>query len=432
MSTIALGENSPQFEPIVSWYRERPTQVAFVASLVLHALLIALIPGFRSVPLDTPAALTVQIVAEEIPAEEIPAVQPVPEPRPVVREAEPLPQPAPPPELVAPAPQPRVIEQAPVQPRPVVVEPQPVPVLRQPEAASVEPVARAELAPTMRREVPQVQPIITRRPELAPAQPTVPLIETRPVTDVEVPVQQTPDIFRQVRKITRATPPVQVQPRTDVPPPVVQAPQVERVAPSAVEAPVLAAPGVRTPSAPAVKASPSRPTQVAPPPVTAPVRPTSPTAAPTSPAPVARVVKESPSRPVQAAAPQSVAPVQPTAPKVAPAPAPVVAAPIPPAPVLEAIAPSVLEAYRQAISQEIMRHMLYPRVAVMRKWQGKTVVEMQLAADGSVTRMIIVESSGREVLDEAALKMVKKSLPLPKPPPGVRAVKVPVVFRLQG
>jgi hypothetical protein len=49
MSTIALNEistseSSTQFEPIASWYRERPTQVAFVVSLVLHALLIALIP----------------------------------------------------------------------------------------------------------------------------------------------------------------------------------------------------------------------------------------------------------------------------------------------------------------------------------------------------------------------------------------------------
>lgn len=79
-----------------------------------------------------------------------------------------------------------------------------------------------------------------------------------------------------------------------------------------------------------------------------------------------------------------------------------------------------------------MEHMRYPRIAVMRKWQGKTVVEMQLSADGSVTQMIIFESSGKDVLDKAALEMVKRSLPLPKPPRGVRTVKVPVVFRLQG
>ncbi len=441
MSTIALreistseirtSENTPselgsQFEPIARWYRARPTQVAFVASLVLHALLIALIPGFRSVPLDTPEVLTVQIITEDRAA-----VEPVLEPQPVVRDDQPLPQPVPTPDLLQPAPLPRVIEQPLVQPRPVV-EPQPLPALRQPEVSAVAPVARAELAPTARRELPQVRPIITRRPELAPAQPSVPLIETPPLTDIEAPVQQSPEIVRPPRNITQAPPPAQVELRTDVPPPVVQAPQVAPVAPSVVQAPPPATPVARAPSAPPVKALPPRPTQVAPPLVAAPIQPTSPTAELTKPAPVAPVVKEAPSRPVQATAPQAIAPVQPMPPSVAPMPAPVVASPIPPAPVLEAVAPSVLEAYRQSVSQEIMRHMLYPRIAVLRKWQGKTVVEMQLSDDGSVMGMMIVESSGKKVLDEAALKMVKQSLPLPKPPRGVRTVKVPVVFRLQG
>lgn len=426
------GEASTQFEPIARWYRERPTQVAFVASLVLHALLIALVPGFRSVPLDTPPVLTVQIVTEEIaavevPAERIPAVEPIPEPQPVVREPEPLPQPAP--DLSKPVPRPRVIEQPLVRPVPIA-EPQPMPVLRQPEVPAVEPVARAEIAPTVRREIPQVRPVITRRPELAPAQPSVPNIETPPVADIEQPVRQMPDISRQPRQITQAMPPVRVQPLTDVPPPVVQAPQVAPVAPSVIEAPALATPIARAPSAPAVKASAPRPTQNVPPSVSVPARPASPSSVLTSPAPVAPVVRAAPSRPAQAAAPQVPSPAQPAPAAVAPA--PLVAAPIPPAPVLEAVAPSVIEAYRQAISQEIMRHMSYPRIAVMRKWQGKAVVEMQLSADGSVTQMVVVESSGKKVLDEAALKMVKQSLPLPKPPRGVRTVKVPVVFRLQG
>jgi TonB family protein len=64
--------------------------------------------------------------------------------------------------------------------------------------------------------------------------------------------------------------------------------------------------------------------------------------------------------------------------------------------------------------------------------EGKTVVEMQLSANGDVTRLSVAESSGKDVLDEAAVAMVKRALPLPKPPPGVRSVRVPVVFRLQG
>jgi protein TonB len=99
---------------------------------------------------------------------------------------------------------------------------------------------------------------------------------------------------------------------------------------------------------------------------------------------------------------------------------------------VETVEPSVLEAYRQEVSREVMRHMSYPRIAIRRKWQGKAVVEMKLSDDGAVTQLVVVESSGKDVLDDAAVSMVRKSLPLPKPPRGVRSVKVPVVFRLQG
>jgi protein TonB len=109
-----------------------------------------------------------------------------------------------------------------------------------------------------------------------------------------------------------------------------------------------------------------------------------------------------------------------------------VPAPAPSKPVVGTVEPSVLEAYRHSVSQEVMKHMSYPRLAVRRKWEGKTVVEMQLSVDGNVTGLSVAESSGKDVLDEAAVAMVRKSLPLPKPPPGVRSVRVPVVFRLQG
>jgi protein TonB len=100
--------------------------------------------------------------------------------------------------------------------------------------------------------------------------------------------------------------------------------------------------------------------------------------------------------------------------------------------VVEKVEASVLEAYRQSVSLEVMRHMKYPMLAVRRKWQGKAVVEMRLSDDGAVTQVVLVESTGKEVLDDAALEMIRASLPLPKPPRGVRSVKVPVVFRLQG
>jgi protein TonB len=76
--------------------------------------------------------------------------------------------------------------------------------------------------------------------------------------------------------------------------------------------------------------------------------------------------------------------------------------------------------------------MRYPRIAERRKLQGKTVVQMNLSADGDVIQVLVAESSGKDVLDDAAVKIVRKSLPLPKPPLGVRTITVPVVFRLQG
>ena len=126
MSAIALRDNGTDFEPFASWYRKRPTQVAFVASLLVHAILIAAMPGFRSVPPDTPSVLTVQIVNEAAPPEKVVVPENAPEPKPVVRNEEPAPEPVKkldlpaPPELVAPAPQPRTVEQAKVVPRPTV------------------------------------------------------------------------------------------------------------------------------------------------------------------------------------------------------------------------------------------------------------------------------------------------------------------------
>lgn len=432
MSAITFGESIPRSDPFGDWYRNRPTQLAFAVSLALHALLIAVVPGFRSVPLETPTVLTVQIVNEE------PALEQAPEPEPVVRRSQPVPEPVAPPELavppkqiatprqispreltappervlppdlvapaelvtpvepavppdlLAPAPAPRVVEQRPLLPTPAI-EPQPVPLVRQLESPPAETVVRAELAPSLPRQKPQFRPNIVARPELVPTEPAVPVIESAPAAQVKEPVSQPLDLRRQRPLVRQAPGPVQPQPRPDAP-----------------------APDIRTQIA--------QPSQLQPP-VAAPAAP-----APVAEAPPAKQVE--PRRPPAVMPPVTAAAVKPSAPAPVAAPAP---APAPrPEKVLETVEESVLEAYRQSVSQEVMKHMSYPRVAVMRKWQGKTVVEMQLSADGAVTQLVVVESSGKEILDKAAVAMVRRSLPLPKPPQGVRTVKVPVVFRLQG
>ncbi|HEV8262220.1 MAG TPA: hypothetical protein VGQ19_15895, partial [Burkholderiales bacterium] len=52
---------------MTDWYRERSFKIAFVGSLLIHAALIALIPGFRAVVIEPPKVLNVEIVLPEQP-----------------------------------------------------------------------------------------------------------------------------------------------------------------------------------------------------------------------------------------------------------------------------------------------------------------------------------------------------------------------------
>jgi protein TonB len=248
----------------------------------------------------------------------------------------------------------------------------------------VTPVAPADLvAPAeIARDTNRPQPAIAARPGVAPAQTAVPAIQAKPVEQIDRPNELVTEVRRQPRALPQVGNPVQPQPIA--------------VAPRTVARPVQ-----------------DREAQVA---------------VPSAPVPSAAVpIARSAPAPAQSAPPTTVAPVQPRPQKAAS----VVAMPAPKNPVL-VVAPEVLEAYRQSVSKEVMRHMSYPRVAVMRKWQGKTVVEMKLSADGEVIQVVVAKSSGKGVLDDAAVKMVQDSLPLPKPPLGVRTVTVPVEFRLRG
>ena len=125
---------------------------------------------------------------------------------------------------------------------------------------------------------------------------------------------------------------------------------------------------------------------------------------------------------------------------VRPAPGPVATAPAPPvvAPQPKAADENrermLVEQYQQIISAKIKQHEEYPPVAKRRHWEGTTVVQLQLTPEGKVTDISVVEKSGYEILDEAAVKMVRKASPLPPPPESLprrdRTVLVPIKFRL--
>jgi protein TonB len=148
------------------------------------------------------------------------------------------------------------------------------------------------------------------------------------------------------------------------------------------------------------------------------------------------------SRPIapveEAAAPREPAPAPETAPPAQAQPAPAIPArPAEPAAVaaLAAPPPEILAGYGSRVSRLLARHREYPRVALMRGWEGTVTMRLRVAPGGRLIEASVQGSSGHQVLDAQALDMVKRVPELPTPPESLRdrefAVLVPVVFRLE-
>jgi periplasmic protein TonB len=81
------------------------------------------------------------------------------------------------------------------------------------------------------------------------------------------------------------------------------------------------------------------------------------------------------------------------------------------------------------IGQIVRQHVVYPVVARRRGLQGRTTVTFVVDASGSATDLRVVESSGHQSLDSAALEAVARSAPLPSPAARTQII-VPIVFTL--
>lgn len=132
-------------------------------------------------------------------------------------------------------------------------------------------------------------------------------------------------------------------------------------------------------------------------------------------------------------------PVAPVAAPVAtaePALAPAVLQPAPSPPVSRPAVPdpAALAAYGRNLAGAVALHQRYPRLAQIRQWQGSTLLQLELAADGQLQSVRVLSSSGHEILDRQAIDMVRAAVPLPPLPASLAGrsltVDVPVVFRL--
>jgi protein TonB len=89
--------------------------------------------------------------------------------------------------------------------------------------------------------------------------------------------------------------------------------------------------------------------------------------------------------------------------------------------------------YLAELAESLRRAQRYPIAARRLRQEGRVVLKLDLAADGALVDCEVVRSSGYELLDEAALDMVRRTAPLPPSTTGAPlTLTIPIVFSLNG
>jgi len=152
---------------------------------------------------------------------------------------------------------------------------------------------------------------------------------------------------------------------------------------------------------------------------------------------------EEPQRPVVKRVPSPKAPAPKALPEPAPEAAPAEPAPAAPAetgtapaasaapPPADAIDADDLARFRMQVIEAAMKFKRYPRAAQENNWVGRVDVRVTFAADGRAS-IVVVRSSGHEILDKQALDTITRAL-VPVPP-ALRgrafALEIPVIYNL--
>ena len=91
--------------------------------------------------------------------------------------------------------------------------------------------------------------------------------------------------------------------------------------------------------------------------------------------------------------------------------------------------------YTRQIRHRIAQKKFYPAVARRRGFEGQPVVAFILNKDGSLGHLALDKTSGHKMLDQAALKAVKKGAPFPEIPEQLNLkkfkFKLPISFSLE-
>ncbi len=132
------------------------------------------------------------------------------------------------------------------------------------------------------------------------------------------------------------------------------------------------------------------------------------------------------------ATPQPSDPMDVAPPRVVPPSVSVAAKPASPAPA----ARIDLRAYGRGVYRSVVGYRRYPRVARRLGLEGRVLVKISVAHDGRLAgEPVVYRSSGHELLDREALRMVRQASPFAPLPEGfskpVAVIVVPIEFRLE-
>jgi protein TonB len=94
----------------------------------------------------------------------------------------------------------------------------------------------------------------------------------------------------------------------------------------------------------------------------------------------------------------------------------------------------LLGRYGVGLKGQMKRYMTYPRAAKENNWEGKLELALVIGENGMIAEIVVVKSSGHDVLDKAAMDAVRKAKPLVPIPEGLRGrafrLEIPIEFNL--
>ena len=92
------------------------------------------------------------------------------------------------------------------------------------------------------------------------------------------------------------------------------------------------------------------------------------------------------------------------------------------------------QGYWRQVNAFVKRDYRYPRLARRVRAEGTAWIELVVDAAGRILSARVLRSSGHDVLDKAALEVVRKLRALPRPPPalrwGRRPIRIPFEYKL--